>query len=106
MRVPSCLTLPNPVDCSPPGSSVRGISQARTLEWTAISFSRGLPDPGNEPTSLASSALADGFFTTVPPEKSHKNLPECIKTVVVPRKTELNIVERLAKCSLLNWVKD
>ena len=37
----SCPSLCNPVDCSPPGSSVRGISQARTLEWVAISFSRG-----------------------------------------------------------------
>ena len=36
----SCLTLCNPVDCSPPGSSVRGILQARILEWVAISFSR------------------------------------------------------------------
>ena len=35
----SCLTLSNPMDCSPPGSSVHGISQARTLEWVAISFS-------------------------------------------------------------------
>ena len=31
----------DPMDCSPPGSSVCGISQARTLEWAAISFSRG-----------------------------------------------------------------
>ena len=37
----SCLTLCNPVDCSPPGSSVHGILQARILEWVAISFSRG-----------------------------------------------------------------
>ena len=36
----SCPTLCDPVDCSPPGSSVHGISQARTLEWVAISFSR------------------------------------------------------------------
>ena len=36
----SCLTLCNPMDCSPPGSSVHGIFQARTLEWVAISFSR------------------------------------------------------------------
>ena len=35
----SCLTLCNPVDCSPLGSSVHGIYQARTLEWVAISFS-------------------------------------------------------------------
>ena len=37
----SCLTLCNPMDCSPPGSSVHGILQARILEWVAISFSRG-----------------------------------------------------------------
>ena len=35
----SCLTLCDPVDCSPPGSSIHGILQARTLEWVAISFS-------------------------------------------------------------------
>jgi len=42
----SCPTLGNPMDCSPPGSSVHGISQARILEWVAISFFRGssLPD--------------------------------------------------------------
>ena len=34
-------TLCNPVDCSLPGFSVRGILQARILEWVAISFSRG-----------------------------------------------------------------
>ena len=33
------LTLCNPVDCSPPGSSVHGILQARVLEWVAIAFS-------------------------------------------------------------------
>ena len=32
----SCLTLCDPVDCSPPGSSVHGILQARILEWGAI----------------------------------------------------------------------
>ena len=37
----SCLTLCNPVDCSPPGSSIHGILQARILEWVAISSSRG-----------------------------------------------------------------
>ena len=35
----SCPTLCNPIDCSPPGSPVPGILQARTLEWVAISFS-------------------------------------------------------------------
>ena len=35
----SCLTLCDPMDCSPPGSSVHGVSQSRILEWVAISFS-------------------------------------------------------------------
>ena len=37
----SCPTLCNPTDSSPPGSPVPGILQARTLEWVAISFSKG-----------------------------------------------------------------
>ena len=49
----SCLTLFDPIDCNPPDSSVHGISQARILEWVAISYSRALPDPGIEPTSPA-----------------------------------------------------
>ena len=36
----SCLTLCNPMDCSPPDSSVHGILQVRILEWVAIAFSR------------------------------------------------------------------
>ena len=35
----SCPTLCDPIDCSPPGSPIPGILQARTLEWVAISFS-------------------------------------------------------------------
>ena len=35
----SCPTLSNPMDCSPPGSSIHGIFQARVLEWAAIAFS-------------------------------------------------------------------
>ena len=41
----SCLTLCDPMDCSLPGSSLHGILQARVLEWIAISFSRGSPQP-------------------------------------------------------------
>ena len=36
-----CLTLCDPMDCSPPGSSLHGIFQARILEWVAISSSMG-----------------------------------------------------------------
>ena len=41
VRPQSCLTLCDPMDHNPPGSSVHGISQARILEWVAVSFSRG-----------------------------------------------------------------
>ena len=42
---PSCLTRCGPKDCSPPGPSVCGISQAGILEWAAVSFSRGSFQP-------------------------------------------------------------
>ena len=40
-----CLTLCNPMDCSPPGSSVHGILLARTLEWVALPSSKGSSRP-------------------------------------------------------------
>ena len=53
----SCLTLCDPMDCSPPGSSVHGILQARILEWVAIPFSRESSPLGIEPMSPVSPAL-------------------------------------------------
>ena len=54
----SCLTLCDPTDGSPPGSSVCGISQARILEWVAISFSGGIfPTQGSNPSLLRADAL-------------------------------------------------
>ena len=44
----SCLTLCDPMDCSPPGSSVHEISQTRILEWVPISFSRGSSWPRDQ----------------------------------------------------------
>ena len=44
----SCPTLCDPMDCSPPGSSVHGILRARILEWVAISFSRGSSRPRDQ----------------------------------------------------------
>ena len=66
----SCPTLWDAMDCSQPGSSVHGISQARILEWVAIFYSRGCsPTQESHSQSLASPALAGGFFTTLPPGK-------------------------------------
>ena len=53
----------------PPGFYVPEIFQARILEWVAISFSRGFSDPGTEPKSSVSPALAGRFFTTESPGK-------------------------------------
>ena len=49
----SCLTLCDPMDCSPPGSSDHGILQVRILEWVAMLSSRAPSWPGIEPVSLA-----------------------------------------------------
>ena len=58
--------LCDPMDCSPPGSPVHGISQARILEWVAISSSRG-SSRARDQTCI--SCIAGGFFTTAAPGK-------------------------------------
>ena len=62
----SCLTLCDPMDCSSPGSSVRGILPARILEWVAVPFSRDLPNSRIEP---ASRALQEDSLPPEPPGK-------------------------------------
>ena len=59
-----CSTLYDPMDYSPPGSSVHGILQARILAWLPFPSPGDLPDPGIESLSLASPALAGRFFTS------------------------------------------
>ena len=54
------------MDCSPPGSSVYGIFEARILQQVAISYSRGSSQLGIKPTSPVSPALTGKFFTTEP----------------------------------------
>ena len=56
-----CLTLSDPMDCSPPDFSVHGILQARILEWIAIPFSRGSSHPRDR-------TQADSLVSE-PPEK-------------------------------------
>ena len=60
----SCPTLCDPMDCSPPGSSVCGILQARIWSGLSCPPPGDPPDPGIEPQSLMSPAMTDGVFTT------------------------------------------
>ena len=55
-------------DCSLPGSSVHGISQARILEWVAISFSRGSSRPRDQTHVSCISCITGSFFTSELPE--------------------------------------
>ena len=68
-----CSTLCSFMDCSPPGSSVHGIFQARILEWVAISSSRGSSWPRDymNPQLFVSPTLADRFFTISTTWKAH-----------------------------------
>ena len=76
--IQSCLTLCDPMDCSLPGSSLRGILQARVLEWVAISSPGDLPNPGIEPGSPAFQADA---LTSEPPGKPPQSKkPSLIQT--------------------------
>ena len=72
----SCPTLCDLMDCSPPGSSVRGIFQARILEQVAISSSRGSSFPRDR-TLIA--CIAGRFFTSEPSGKqciyANPNIP-------------------------------
>ena len=78
----------DPVDCSLPGSSVYGISQARTLEWVAISFSRGSSPPR---LWTRASCIESRFFTSEPPEK-----PAVVITIHPSASCRTPINQRLA----------
>ena len=88
------LTLCDSMDCSPPGSSVHGILQARTLEWIAIPFSRGSSWP-RDWTQV--SYIADRFFTIwatreAPIKKKMWNIFKCF-----PREYYSPVEKPLAK---------
>ena len=60
-----------PKDCSPPGSSIHGICQARILEWAVVPFSNGSSQPG-DPTQV--SHIAGTFFLSEPPGKPKERI--------------------------------
>ena len=89
------LYITDPTDCSPPGSSIHGILQARILEWVAIPFSRGSSRPRNW---TCISCIAGRFFTTEPPGKRLE--------WIVCRKTNCQRCFQLSLTKILNiWQK-
>ena len=74
----SCPTLCDPMDCSPPGSSVHGISQARKLEWIAVSFSRGSSWPRDQTRVSRIAGRRFTIWATREALKEQKVLPKKI----------------------------
>ena len=64
----SCPTLSDPMYCSPPGSSIHGIFQARVLEWGAITFS---PTKSRKYLNNEKSQVLDTFRATLPFSANH-----------------------------------
>ena len=90
-----CLTLCDPMHCSPPGSSVHGILQTRMLEWVAIPSSRGSSQPRNR-TQV--SCVAGRHFTSEPPGKTmnQKDLPYGLAILLVctyPKEVKKQVYE-------------
>ena len=67
--VSDCIDCCNPIDCSPPGSSVHGILQTRIVEWIAMPFSKGSSQPRGQDRVSCISYIAGRFFTAEPPGK-------------------------------------
>ena len=80
----SYLTLCNPVDCSLPGSSIRGILQARILEWVAFPFFRG----SSRPKDWTQVSCTKGRFFTIwaTREAHHLTLPNYKYNLFITRK--------------------
>ena len=72
----SCPTLCNTLDCSPPGSSVHGILQARILEWVSIPFSKGSSHPKDQTQVSCIAGRFLTFWVTSGATRSSKALPK------------------------------
>ena len=73
-------TVCDPVNCSPPGSFLHGVLQARILEWVAVTSSRASFRSRDRIAIFWSPALAGGFFTTSTPGKPVTCIHGCIST--------------------------
>ena len=91
-----CLILCDPIECSPPGSSVHGILQATILEWVAIPFSRGFSWP-RDWTQV--SCIAGRFFTIWAAREAqnngHKSNIQCKRNCILRWAWKLNPTDNI-----------
>ena len=99
----SCLTLCDPMDCCPAGSSVHGSFPGKNTvgEGLPLPSLGDLPNPGTELVSPASPALASGFFTSEPPEKPGDN--GYLRSNLGKTAPEARKVQKLNKISSLSF---
>ena len=90
----SCPTLCDPMDYSPPGSSVRGFLQARILEWVAISFSRRSSQPRDRTRVSRIVGVLNAFF-----RKYWKKMPSSFYLTLDPLWWIRNLIQEI-------WDKD
>ena len=101
----SCPTLCEPMDYSPPGSSVPGILQERILEWVAIPFPRGSSGPRDQTWVSCVCCIAGRFFTAEPPGKPIWYIVVCISWSQLPNLSLLQSLQKLLKLHLINFLR-
>ena len=90
----SCPTLCDPMDCSPPGSSVHGISQAWILEWVAVSFSRGSSWPRDRTRVSRIVGRRFTVWATREVHQKHRRVVVCFKRMSVEIFYRWNLLPR------------
>ena len=100
LAIQFCLILCDPRDCSPPGSSVHGILQARILEWVDIPFSRGSSLTQGSNPSLPHCSTVGRFFTVSGPPREVKVAQVCL-TLCDPMD---RVVHGILQARMLEWV--
>ena len=90
-----CPSLCNPTDCSPPSSSIHGSLQARTLEWAAISSSRGIfPTQGSNPDLLHCREILYHLNYQGPGEKKYFEHAQMLVIVCKKKKNYTHTLEK------------
>ena len=104
----SCPTLCDPIDCSPPGSSVYGILQAGILEWVAMPSFRGSSPPRVEPRSPT--LQVDSLPAELPGKPilgiTLCNMPPKPLTLLLPLYKDSNSDLNIQTASIGDWNKD